>query len=111
MAGRQIINFENVSNPDRLTKILTALYEEVTAIRTLINELRDDHATFKTVVDELKTDLSAHTHTVTHAQCGATGAAYGTATNIASTAAPTISASAPATLSSPAVTQKLTPAK
>ena len=56
------------------------------ATETLVEELHDDHATFKTVVDELTTDLSDHVHG------GITAGAANTS------AGPTITATAPATL-------------
>ncbi len=55
MADKQVISLDNIKNPETLRKLLEAMYEEVTALRTLANELRTDHGTFKTVVDDEKT--------------------------------------------------------
>ena len=65
---------------DDLVTVLNALV-------TIVTELKADHATFKTVVDELVTDLSAHVHG------GITAGAANTS------AGATIAAAAPATLS------------
>jgi len=59
MAGKQMINTETVSNPEMLRKILEAFDTEIDTSRALINELRADHGTFKTVVDAIKTLLNA----------------------------------------------------
>jgi len=40
MADKQTINLDNIKNPEGLRKILEAMYTEVTALRTLANELR-----------------------------------------------------------------------
>ena len=55
MAGKQTINFETVANPELLVLILNALDTEIDAIRTLVNELRTDHATQKTSHDAVET--------------------------------------------------------
>jgi hypothetical protein len=55
MADKQTINLDNIKNPEGLRKILEAMYTEVTALRTLANELRTDHATFKTQSDAVET--------------------------------------------------------
>lgn len=48
MADKMRINFETVSNPTSLELLLNQIYAEVTMLRTLVNEV--------------KTDMSAHTH-------------------------------------------------
>ena len=78
----------------------------------LVNELGDDHATFKTVVDELKTDYTALLADVTairtsliattaklDADATVTDTNYGSLNNPAALTATAISASSPATLS------------
>lgn len=75
-----------VKDPRQLRKILEAL-------ATAVNELIDDHATFKANSAELQTELVNHTHdgsTATHATSG--------------TGALSLSTSQPATLASPKVT-------
>lgn len=47
------INLEAVSRPESLILLLKDMATEIAALRTLANELRTDHATFKSVVDSL----------------------------------------------------------
>lgn len=53
----QRITNQTVHNPQMLRKVLEALDAEIDAVRSLINELRTDHGTFKTVVDDIKSTL------------------------------------------------------
>jgi hypothetical protein len=46
--GYKVINFDTVKHPQSLVSLLNALYTEVTALRTLANELRTDHAATRT---------------------------------------------------------------
>ena len=48
MGGARYINLESVQNPEMLVKLLEAFDEEMDTIRTLVNEL--------------KTDMSEHVH-------------------------------------------------
>ncbi|MDY0373587.1 MAG: hypothetical protein RBQ86_05680 [Candidatus Izemoplasmatales bacterium] len=91
----QNINLDNLKNPEGLRKILEAMYTEVTALRTLANELRTDHATFKTVVDEL-TAWAEALATKLNADAGVTDTNYDAV----------ITADAPATITAAAVVQK-----
>lgn len=50
----ETINFQNVSNPVSLVKILNAIDTELDASRTLVAELETDHATFKTLTSANK---------------------------------------------------------
>lgn len=81
-------------------------------VTTLVNELQADHATFKTVVDELKTDYTALLADVTairtalvgvtaklDADAGITDTDYAATHDPAALTAGAIAASAPATLS------------
>jgi len=95
MANFQVINLENIKNPETLRKLLEAMYEEITALRTLANELRTDHGTFKTVVDEL-TAWAEALATKLNADAGVTDTNYDA----------TITADAPAAISAAAVSQK-----
>ena len=49
------INHEAVANPEALFKLLNAMDTETDSLRTLANELRTDHATFKTQADAVET--------------------------------------------------------
>lgn len=76
----------SVKDPRALRKVLEAL-------ATAVNELIDDHATFKANSAELQTELVNHTHdgsTATHATSGSGSLS--------------LSTSQPATLSAPKVT-------
>ena len=53
-----------------LTDQLARLKADLDAVVTLVNELRDDHATFKTVVDDLKAAFNTHTHNADGSQAG-----------------------------------------
>lgn len=46
-------------NQKDLTALLVQMYNDLTAVTALLNELRTDHATYKTVVDEIKTVVNA----------------------------------------------------
>lgn len=91
----QNINLDNLKNPEGLRKILEAMYTEITALRTLANELRTDHGTFKTVVDEL-TSWAEALATKLNADTGVTDTDYDAV----------ITADAPATITAAAVVQK-----
>lgn len=75
-----------------LWDVLSDLVDDLNAVKNLCNDLKAKYNAAVTLINELKTDLSAHTHSVTHAACSATGAVYATATGITSTSAPTVSA-------------------
>lgn len=77
--GKEVINQYNVSNPEGLEKILNSVVKEIDLVRTLVNELKTDltahthtveahsHGVTTTVsgiLAELKTDFNAHTHDV-----------------------------------------------
>jgi len=57
MANLQEINLENLKSPEMFLRVLEAMYTEITALRALANELRTDHATFKTTVDAARTAI------------------------------------------------------
>jgi len=59
MADKQMINYENASNPVRLVDVLTAMDGEIDLNRTLSNELKADMNTNKAVLDEIKAQLNA----------------------------------------------------
>lgn len=80
-----------------------AIGDKLNAIIDLINDLKAKYDAAVTLINELKTDLNNHTHTVTHAACAATGAIYGTATNITSSTGPAITSTDAATTAKPAV--------
>lgn len=50
----QKITLNAVQNAESLQRLLSAIDREVDGIRTLVNELRTDHATFKSVIDDIK---------------------------------------------------------
>lgn len=54
MSGKRLINLEVIQNPQMLEQLLNAFDEEIDANRTLSNEVRTDHATIKTYLDNLK---------------------------------------------------------
>ena len=47
-----------VKRPESLIRGLRAIVTDLVAVGALANELRTDHATFKTVVDEIKTNFN-----------------------------------------------------
>ena len=53
----QKINFESVKD-ESLVKVLKSMDTEIDALRTLANELRTDHATFKSVTDSIVAALT-----------------------------------------------------
>lgn len=85
MAGKRLISQAAVQNPQHLIQILNGFADELSEVRTLLNEI--------------KTDFHEHTHDVSHAACSATDAAYGSETAITSTKGPVVAA--------PAATQKV----
>ena len=95
MANLQEINLENLKSPEMFLRVLEAMYTEITALRTLANELRTDHATFKAVVDELTT-WAETLATKLNADAGVTDADYDA----------TITADAPATITAAAAIQQ-----
>ena len=46
------------------------LFDLLTSIVALVNELRDDHAVTKTLIDEIIVDFEAHTHNAAGNQAG-----------------------------------------
>lgn len=100
MADKQKINLEAVQNPRMLANLLNALYTEVAALRTLTTELRTDHATYKTCVDEIEAWAEALA-TKLNSDGGVTDADYDAV----------ITASAPATITAAAATQQVTKGK
>jgi len=64
--GYKVINFDTVKHPESLVKLLNAMYTEVTALRTLANELRTDHGTTITL-DSAQTTLLNNIRTWTQA--------------------------------------------
>lgn len=53
--AKKFLDMQSVGNPVLLYALINALVTEVGQLRTLVNELRTDHATFKTAVDSTKT--------------------------------------------------------
>ena len=128
MADLQNINLENIKSPEMFLRVLEAMYTEITALRTLANELRtdhattkatvdaartaiieliDDHATFKTVVDEL-TAWAEALATKLNADAGVTDVDYDAiiTADAPATLTATAPAAGPATLSAAAAIQK-----
>lgn len=89
-----------------LTDQLARLKADLDAIAALVNELRDDHATFKTVVDDLKTAFNAHTHNADGGQAGSyfTSPPRTDAATVTLGTASEVTSSTPAALTAPAVT-------
>lgn len=65
MTVKQYITYDNVSNTDALLRILEAMATELDVITTLTNELKTDlSAHTHAVTTAVKTNYDAHTHTV-----------------------------------------------
>lgn len=106
-----------------LRDVFNALRAKVTSLssvaatnRTLINELRDDHATFKTVVDDLKTLANANLADLTalrtkynavltklDADGGVSDTNYNATQAMSAVTGTSVASSSPATLSAAAV--------
>lgn len=62
--------------------------DKVVKLIAQYNQLQTDYTALVTLVNNLKSVFNAHTHTVTHAACSATSAAYATSTPLTSSAGP-----------------------
>lgn len=58
MSGKRLINLEVIQNPQMLEQLLNAFDEELDANRALSNEVRTDHGTIKTYLDNIKALLN-----------------------------------------------------
>jgi hypothetical protein len=99
--SEKIQTYINTVQDGHTQRALQAIFEavdtELDALRTLANELRTDHATFKTVVDEL-TAWAEALATKLNADAGVTDVDYDAV----------ITAAAPATLAAAAAVESLT---
>jgi len=67
---------------------LDILIKQYNQLRNDVENLIMKYNALVDLVNDMKAKFNAHTHTVTHAACGATGAAYGEETAITSTSGP-----------------------
>jgi len=68
--------------------LLEKIRQQYNTLQADVNNLITKYNALVSLVNDMKAKFNAHTHTVTHAACSATNAAYGTATAITSTSGP-----------------------
>jgi len=87
--------------------ILEKIRQQYNTLRSDMNNLITKYNALVSLVNDMKSKFNAHTHSITHAQCGATGAVYGTATDITSTSGPstTVASGTTASLTADTVTR------
>ena len=81
------------------------VFDLLTSIVALVNELRADHAVTKTLIDELIVDFEAHTHNAAGNQAGSyfTSVPKTDAATVTAGTDRTVGATALATITAPAV--------
>lgn len=87
------INSHTTLGSSELRILFEGILADLTAITDLVNELKTDHATFKTVVTDLKTSLNS-TLTKLDADSGVTDTNYSSGLAVSSSAPASVSASA-----------------
>lgn len=67
---------------------VSELVEQFNKLQTNVATLINNHNALVTLVNDIKAKFNAHTHSITHAACAATSAAYPSATTITTTSGP-----------------------
>ena len=81
------------------------VFDLLTSITALINELRDDHAVTKTLIDEIIVDFEAHTHNADGSEVAAyfTSVPKTDAADVTAGTDRTVDATALGTITAPAI--------